>query len=394
MTEAPPRAPLSAYSCAFDRPVALRHVERVPAHCVWEITNACNLDCVHCESESGRARASELSTDEALALCDDLAALGCQVVNLSGGEPFLRPDWSRICERMVALGMEPVIVSNLTIPSQDHFATLARLGARWVATSLDGPAAVHDRIRRTRGETWSAFARTHANVRDLKARGFSVAVITHVSLWNLPHLDALAEVLEELGVDQWQLQIGQPSGRLREIADSYLIYPRQIEEIYRFVLRVQRRGRLALDVADDIGFFGPEELEVRALAGELRFFAGCQAGYRVLAIASDGAVRGCPSLEIEVGNVRETPLAEIWKDESRFWFNHWDPSQIEGNCRRCSYQQICRCGCKSLALSTTGSLNRNIYCLNQIQSLGGDPDRREVGGVPLASGPAEPESAE
>ena len=94
-------------------------------------------------------------------------------------------------------------------------------------------------------------------------------------------------------------------------------------------------------------------------------------------------MRGCPSLEIDVGNIRETPLREIWEDESRFWFNHWDPSEITGRCRRCSFQRICRCGCKSLALSTTGSIHRNIYCLNQITNLGGDPDRREVDGVRL-----------
>ena len=373
----------------FKRPLALRHVDRVPEHCVWEITNACNLNCVHCESESGCARESELSTSEALALCDDLKALGCRVVNLSGGEPFLRPDWVQICERLVALELEPVLVSNLTFADEGHFDALARLGVEWVATSVDGPEEVHDRIRRTRGETWSAFARTHAGIRELKARGHSVAVITHVSLWNLQHMDELAGILEQLGIDLWQLQLGQPSGRLREIAASYLIYPRQIEDIYAFIRRVQQTRRLTLDVADDIGFFGLDELEVRMLHGEPRFFAGCQAGFRALSISSDGAVRGCPSLEIDVGNIRQTPLAEIWADEKRFWFNHWDPSKIEGNCRRCPFLRICRCGCKSLALSTTGSIHRNIYCLNQIKNLGGDPDRREVDGVAIAGCPPE-----
>jgi radical SAM protein with 4Fe4S-binding SPASM domain len=295
----------------------------------------------------------------------------------------LRADWEQICERLVALGMEPVLVSNLTFANAAHFDALERLGVEWVATSVDGPEKIHDRIRRTRGKPWSAFAKTTDAIRELKARGFLVAVITHISLWNLPHLDELAAILEELGVDSWQLQIGQPSGRLREIAESYLIFPGQLEDIYRFIRRTQQTRKLELDVADDIGFFGPEEVEVRSSHGKARFFAGCQAGFRALSISSDGAVRGCPSLELEVGNIRETPLAEIWADEKRFWFNHWDPSKLEGHCRRCAYQKLCRGGCKSLALSTTGTIHRNIYCLNQLQNLGGDPDRREVDGVPL-----------
>lgn len=375
--------PIADPTGAVERPLGLRHAERIPEHCVWELTNSCNLDCVHCESESGPERPAELSTEEALALCGDLAGVGCQVVNLSGGEPFLRPDWQLIAGRMVELGLTPILVSNLTCAGAEEFDALERLAVEWVATSLDGPPAVHDRIRRTRGEPWSAFERTSAAITNLKKRGQKVAVITHISLWNLPHLDELAQILETLQVDLWQLQIGQPSGRLRSIAESYLIFPRQLEEIYALILRVQRRGKLTLDVADDIGFFGPDELEVRAVDGEPRFFTGCQAGYRVLSIASDGTVRGCPSMEIDVGNIRETPLAEIWADEGRFWFNRWDPAQLQGHCRRCAYKKICRGGCKAMALATTGSIHRNIYCINQIRNLGGDPERREVGGVRL-----------
>jgi radical SAM protein with 4Fe4S-binding SPASM domain len=370
-----------------ERPIGLRHLERVPEHCVWELTNACNLDCVHCESESGPRRQDELTTDEALALCDDLAGLGCRLVNLSGGEPFLRPDWQRICARLIEREIEPIVVSNLTCLESDELAALARLGIRWIATSVDGPPEIHDRIRRTRGGTWSPWQRTQAAIATLKQRGHKVAAITHISLWNLDHLDRLAEILASMHVDLWQLQIGQPSGRLRAIAEEYLIRPGQLEAIYAFITRVRREGRLVLHVGDDIGFFGPDEPWVRGIDGEPSFFAGCNAGYRVLAIASDGAIRGCPSLAIEVGNIRETPLAEIWADESRFWWNAWDPSQIQGLCRRCSFQRLCRCGCKGLALATTGSVYRNIYCINQIMNLGGDPDRREVGGRLLASPP-------
>ena len=62
------------------------------------------------------------------------------------------------------------MVSNLTFAGEEHYAELTRLGVEWVATSVDGPPSIHDRIRRTRGEAWSPFARTHASIRELKAR--------------------------------------------------------------------------------------------------------------------------------------------------------------------------------------------------------------------------------
>ncbi len=363
------------------RPLGLRAVRRVPSHCVWEITNACNLDCVHCESAAGEERPAELTTEEALQVCEDLATLGCKDVNLSGGEPLLRADWPLICERLVALGMRPIIVSNLTMMDEDTIAALEAAGVRCMATSMDGPQPVHDRIRRVRGAAYSPFERTVHWMRALKARGFQLSVVTHISLWNIDHLGAVADLLEELGVDLWQVQIGFPEGRLAEIAEEYLVYPGQIRRIYDFLVERKRRGSLRIDVADDIGYYGQDEAALRERAGEPCFWAGCMAGYRVLSLCADGKVRGCPSLAIDVGDLRETPLPEIWRDEERFWFNAcWDDAKLEGRCRACPYRRICRAGCKSLAYSTTGTIYRNIYCLHQIERLGGDPDRREEHG--------------
>ena len=67
-------------------------VDRVPVSCFWEITDACNLRCIHCEADAGLAARDELDTDEALGLADSLAALGCRHVCLTGGEPLVRPD--------------------------------------------------------------------------------------------------------------------------------------------------------------------------------------------------------------------------------------------------------------------------------------------------------------
>ncbi len=376
------------------RPLGLRAVRRVPTHVVWEITNACNLRCVHCESAAGSPRDGELDTAEALGLVDDLAALGCREINLSGGEPLLREDWPAIVARIVERGMKPIVVSNLTLLDEATLDRLEALGVRSIATSVDGPPPVHDRIRRNPGGDFSPWARTLDAMRRVKARGMFLSVVTHVSLWNIEHLDETARILEDEGVDLWQLQVGFPEGRLAEIAEDYLIFPRQLRDLYAFVVRVKRRGRLRVDVADDLGYYGPDELLVREQDGKTKFWTGCMAGYRVLSICADGAVRGCPSLRIDVGNVREEPLAEIWADEKRFWFNAcWNPDELEGKCRGCPYRMICRGGCKSLALSTTGTIYRNIYCINQIDRLKGDPELRMVRGrvlpPPGGGGPEE-----
>ena len=66
-----------------------------PQIVVWETTFNCNMNCLHCGTAAGNVRTKELTTEEALGVCDELARLGCEVVVLSGGEPFVGAGSSR-----------------------------------------------------------------------------------------------------------------------------------------------------------------------------------------------------------------------------------------------------------------------------------------------------------
>ena len=57
-----------------------------PAYVVWELTLACDQPCTHCGSRAGDARANELSTEEALRVVGELAAMNAKEVVLIGGE--------------------------------------------------------------------------------------------------------------------------------------------------------------------------------------------------------------------------------------------------------------------------------------------------------------------
>ena len=59
---------------------------------VWNCTKTCNLKCMHCYAGSDAKHYDELSTEDAKAMIDDLAAFGSPVLLFSGGEPCVRPD--------------------------------------------------------------------------------------------------------------------------------------------------------------------------------------------------------------------------------------------------------------------------------------------------------------
>jgi len=64
-----------------------------PFIAIWEVTQACDLACVHCRASAQPDRhPMELSTDEGKALIDQIAAMEVPVFVLTGGDPIKRPD--------------------------------------------------------------------------------------------------------------------------------------------------------------------------------------------------------------------------------------------------------------------------------------------------------------
>jgi len=67
-----------------------------PICLTWELTYACNLECVHCLSSSGRRDPRELTTEQCIAVLDELRELQVFYINIGGGEPMVRRDFFEI----------------------------------------------------------------------------------------------------------------------------------------------------------------------------------------------------------------------------------------------------------------------------------------------------------
>ena len=73
-----------------------------PICLTWELTYACNLQCVHCLSSSGQRDDRELTTEQAFAVLDELRDLQVFYINIGGGEPMVRRDFFDIIEYSIA----------------------------------------------------------------------------------------------------------------------------------------------------------------------------------------------------------------------------------------------------------------------------------------------------
>lgn len=329
---------------------------------VVEVTNRCNLRCPHCASASGRARADEMSLGELRQVMRDLAALGCRTVTLLGGEFLLRPDWYEVAASVKATGMELQLITNGLLVTEAVRAQFKALAPRAVGVSLDG--ATPESYRRTRGV--DGYATCRRLLDDLVADGHrQVTAITTFTSRNLGDFDLFAETFKDTPI-LWQIQVAHRAGE--RFDDALLLSP---DQFAWYVERVTHclydlNGRLKIGTMDDFGYF--------PLTPKLRFlhqvWTGCPAGRHVIGIRANGDVLPCLSLGSDFieANLRVRPLKAIWRDPESFHAFRQKEHALSGMCAKCPFGRQCKAGCSAAALSTTGTLGENLFCVRRVET--------------------------
>ncbi len=328
----------------------------VLSQCVWEVTLACPFHCAYCGSGGGEPRPDELNTEECLDVAAQLAEIGCCRVSLIGGEVFLRPDWREIVSALTHRGVRVCIITNGYRMTPGVLRELKLLGIESVAVSIDGPERIHDAFRRP-----GSFRRAMDAIGALTAAGIPTSVISTLRADNAPLLEELYGALRELPIFAWQLQACSPmGGAARNSVDVRF----DVSKVIDFVAAHAPDAPFRVGIADNIGYYSPEEGALRGVKGYS--FDGCSAGLTAVGIDSAGNVRGCESMYDErfiEGNLRQRSLREIWEDPDAFAYNRkFRPELLTGKCASCDYGSVCGGGCRSYNYFAGGTLYENPLC--------------------------------
>ena len=108
---------MHAPETARPKPATLEDADGALSFLWLELTGRCNLQCVHCytESDPWSGHRDLLSAEDYEDVMSQAYALGCRQVQLIGGEPQLNPSFDRLLRRSVEIGFEFVeVFSNLT----------------------------------------------------------------------------------------------------------------------------------------------------------------------------------------------------------------------------------------------------------------------------------------
>jgi MoaA/NifB/PqqE/SkfB family radical SAM enzyme len=259
-----------------------------PLSALLELTYHCNWRCVFCYNPR-HSDLRGLSGAEWIAVLDDLRSLGTLTVTLTGGEPLAHPEFLAIAraarERALALN----VFTNGSLVNDALADALAALTPVAVEMSVHGAcAATHDR---TTGRPGS-FASMLGGIERLQARGVRLLLKTPLTRWNETEIDGIVALAESRGVP---LRL-DPTLTPRDDGDrgplAYAATAAGVERLYR-----------------QVAALGQLPTAVRTPGG-----ANCGVGRVTLAVDPEGNVYPCLQWRVRsLGNVRETPLAEMWR---------------------------------------------------------------------------------
>jgi radical SAM protein with 4Fe4S-binding SPASM domain len=320
---------------------------------VWNITRRCNLQCIHCYSDSKNINyPDELTTDQAMAVIDDLAALQVPAILFSGGEPLYRKDLFQLTDYARQKGLRFVLSTNGTLINQHTAEKIKQAGFSYVGISLDGIGPINDQFRGQKG----SFDLTMAAFKNLKALQQRVGLRMTLTRHNINNLEDIFDFIEAENIDRACFYHLAYSGRGHQSIDISKEDTRNALDIILKRTRDFHNRNLPIDILTVDNHVDGIYLYLKLLKENP---AKAQQTYKMLCwngggLYSSGVGIGAIDPEGNVhpdqfwqhynlGNVKNRKFSDIWFDSSDPLMKGLKDRQtyIKGKCAHCKWFEAC-----------------------------------------------------
>jgi radical SAM protein len=385
--------------------------DETPFLAIWEVTQSCDLACKHCRAAAQPiAHPDELTNAEGKALIDQIAAMGVPIFVFTGGDPLKRADVFELIRYAAEKGVQVALTPSATpLLTREAIFRLKEAGLVRLGISLDGSTPeIHDAFRGLPG----AYARTIQAIEWANEAGIPIQVHTTISRHNANDLDNLCALFERLAIVMWNVFFLVPVGRgqLDDLLDG-----EEFERIFGQIYQLSNRVNFQIKTTEAMHYrryLLQHNLEERRINHE--YMPGHGHGHTVITkqaamvyepgeptsdaqtrtanwttrrvndgkgflfISHVGNVYPSGFLPIHAGNIRETPLSEIYRNAPIFKSLR-NTSKLEGKCGACEYKEICG-GSRARAYAVTGDpLAQEPCCIYQPKNW--DPELESHAGA-------------
>ncbi len=301
---------------------------------VWNITNRCNLRCLHCYA-SANVDVDELKTEECFEIIDKLAKFRVPLILFSGGEPLLRKDIFEIAEYAKKSGIKCVLSTNGTLIDDDLVHNLEVFN--YVGVSLDGIGAVNDKFRGVKG----AFDRAIKGLllaNEIVLSGVRFTITKH----NAKELEKVLKLARENEIPRFCMYHLVPSGRAGFSDD---ISNKERRKIIDFLIKEAEKEGVEILTVDNPadGVYVYLKTRDESVLEFLKYRGSDSSGIRLACIDHNGHVH--PNQfwwDYDLGNVLEKDFEEIWLGSDPLLKKLREKTKyLKGKCGVCRFKEFC-----------------------------------------------------
>lgn len=334
---------------------------RAPFLVIWEVTQACDLACVHCRASAlPRRDPDEISLTQAREIFAQIRGMGTRLLVLTGGDPLKRPDIFELLAAAREAGLIPSLSPSATpLLTRESLDKGRQAGLTAVSLSLDGATSdSHDDFRGVAG----SFDRTLAMAAEVRGAGLELRINTTVTVRSIDEMAGIARIVAGTGARIWSVFFLVPTGRAEA---SLQITPERCEETLRWLYDLSRTApfriktteaphyrRIVLEMMATESGKTIDEILAASKSAKGRFMPGMNDARGFVFISHKGEVYPSGFFPLSAGNVRETELSLIYRDSVLFR-DLRNPSLLAGRCGRCRYRSLCG-GSRARAYAATG----------------------------------------
>ena len=298
----------------------------------WELTNKCNLDCLHCLRDTGDVK--ELNTDEVKDIITQLKKENCLGLTFTGGELFLRKDVLDIIEFARQCQFRVMVLTNGTLLNEDKIKRLKRLNITKIQVSLHGiTASMHDSITQVKG----SFTKTMNTISLFRRYNIPFRIIAMAFNKNFNQLKALKRLTHR---QKW------------EVLFKFFVYPTFLGERFPLYLKTTDE-QIKQAYKQGILKWG------RKLPGRLKVEEQMHINLSLLNslnISANGEVYPSQFFRKTLGSLRKQSLSHIWHHSKTLnWMRNLKKEEFD--CYNCKYYNSC-CWCAHAGYLEGGDIRR------------------------------------
>lgn len=311
-----------------------------PMHIQIELTASCNLKCFYCYRDSCKAREEKrLETNKLLEIIDDLYQNGLQIIELTGGEPTIHPDFFKIlkfCSERFSL---IAILTNGTLINEQFISDLLPYKEKvFLSISLDCCIPeIHDKRRGMMG----AFEKTCTGIRLLSKNKFITRVSMVVDEENSNYVEQTLLLSKELGANSFAYTPTLPFGRA---STNFKFRKDNMMEDFKKEKKLQAKYKGYIHLLED------------DMCASLKEPGSCGAGHRCYAMDPKGNVRPCVTFNENIavfGSLAKSSAKEVFSNPLiQYFYKIKAPNQEI--CGYCKWLLFCT-GCNLRGLTISNS---------------------------------------